>query len=185
MERKEKLCQPPEYPAEMFAEYFERAKERALRISEIEAILGDDYDLDRLRDLVEADRDGRVKIHPNPEKKTCGSDVREKLVELLDIIIQPGQKTLGDIADYLIAHGVTVQELALPEEEYYVLRNTETGMYFRGKGVNRWGKHFNQATIYRVKGTAEHSIKEVAWRGEKAELVRIKIAEIPQPPKGE
>ena len=37
-------------------------------------------------------------------------DVREKLVELLDIIIQPGQKTLGDIADYLIANGVTVQE---------------------------------------------------------------------------
>ena len=37
-------------------------------------------------------------------------DVREKLVELLDIIIQPGQKTLGDIADYLIANSVTVQE---------------------------------------------------------------------------
>ena len=37
-------------------------------------------------------------------------DVREKLVELLDIIIQPGQKTLGDIADYLIINGVTVQE---------------------------------------------------------------------------
>lgn len=36
--------------------------------------------------------------------------VREKLVELLDIIIQPGQKTLGDIADYLISNGVTVQE---------------------------------------------------------------------------
>ena len=112
-------------------------------------------------------------------------DVKKKLVELLDIIIQPGQKTLGDIADYLISHGVTVQEWALPEEEYYVLRNTETGMYFRGKGVNRWGKHFNQATIYRVKGTAEHSIKEVAWHGEKAELVRIKIVEMPQPPKGE
>ena len=63
----------------------------------------------------------------------------------------------------------------LPEEDYYVLRNTETGMYFRGKGVNRWGKHFNQATIYRVKGTAKATIKEVAWRGEKAELVRIKI----------
>lgn len=40
-------------------------------------------------------------------------DVREKLVELLDIIIQPGQKTLGDIADYLIANGVTVQECKL------------------------------------------------------------------------
>ena len=37
-------------------------------------------------------------------------DVREKLVELLDIIIQPGQKTLGDIADCLISNGVTVQE---------------------------------------------------------------------------
>ena len=49
-------------------------------------------------------------------------DVREKLVELLDIIIQPGQKTLGDIADHLIAHGVTVQEWIsvderLPEEK--------------------------------------------------------------------
>ena len=91
------------------------------------------------------------------------------------------------IAEYLIANGVTVQELALPEEDYYVLRNTETGMYFRGKGVNRWGKHFNQATIYRVKGTAEFSMKEIAWQGEKAELVRIKIVEmpLPQPPKGE
>ena len=49
-------------------------------------------------------------------------DVREKLVKLLDIIIQPGQKTLGDIADYLIANGVTVQEWIsvkdrLPEEK--------------------------------------------------------------------
>lgn len=41
-------------------------------------------------------------------------DVREKLVELLDIIIQPGQKTLGDIADYLIANGVTVHEYSCP-----------------------------------------------------------------------
>ena len=40
-------------------------------------------------------------------------DVREKLVKLLDIIIQPGQKTLGDIADHLIANGVTVQECKL------------------------------------------------------------------------
>lgn len=48
-------------------------------------------------------------------------DVREKLVELLDIIIQPGQKTLGDIADHLLANGVTVQRWIpvterLPEE---------------------------------------------------------------------
>lgn len=118
---------------------------------------------------------------------------REKLIELLETVVSP-KEVLCDgevlvstarVADHLIANGVTVQELALPEQDYYVLRNTETGMYFRGKGVNRWGKHFNQATIYRVKGTAEHSIKEVAWHGEKAELVRIKIVEMPQPPKGE
>ena len=114
-------------------------------------------------------------------------DVREKLIEILRKPIFPHELVdpTDAVADYLLDNGVTVQELALPEEEYYVLRNTETGMYFRGKGVNRWGKHFNQATIYRVKGTAEHSIKEVAWQGEKAELVRIKIVEMPKPPKGE
>ena len=53
-------------------------------------------------------------------------DVREKLVELLDIIIQPGQRTLGDIADYLISNGVTVQEWIpvaerLPDVKKFVL----------------------------------------------------------------
>lgn len=36
------------------------------RIVTIEDILGDEYDLDRLRELVQADREGRcVVIHPN------------------------------------------------------------------------------------------------------------------------
>lgn len=53
-------------------------------------------------------------------------DVREKMVKLLDIIIQPGQKTLGDIADYLISNGVTAQEWIsvkdrLPEDGGYVV----------------------------------------------------------------
>lgn len=34
-----------------------------LRLRDIEDILGDEYDLDRLRELVEADRDGRCEIH--------------------------------------------------------------------------------------------------------------------------
>lgn len=34
------------------------------RLSSIEDILGDNYDLDRLRELVEADRDGRLHIFP-------------------------------------------------------------------------------------------------------------------------
>ena len=41
---------------------------------------------------------------------------KEKIVELLDIIIQSGQKTLGDIADHLIANGVTVQEWVSVED---------------------------------------------------------------------
>lgn len=36
------------------------------------------------------------------------SDNRDRLIELLDIIIQPGQKTLGDIADHFIANGVII-----------------------------------------------------------------------------
>ena len=59
-------------------------------------------------------------------------DVREKLVELLDIIIQPGQKTLGEIADHLIANGVTVQEWVsvrdkLPEDDSDVLAYLRIG----------------------------------------------------------
>lgn len=34
------------------------------RLAEIEDILGDDYDLDRLREIVEADRDGRCVVLP-------------------------------------------------------------------------------------------------------------------------
>ena len=34
------------------------------RLSAIEDILGDDYDLDRLRDLVQADREGRCFVFP-------------------------------------------------------------------------------------------------------------------------
>ena len=36
------------------------------RLAAIEDILGDDYDLDRLRELVEADRDGRCVVLPIP-----------------------------------------------------------------------------------------------------------------------
>ncbi|OUN23569.1 hypothetical protein B5G34_00255 [Flavonifractor sp. An82] len=36
----------------------------AIRLADIEDILGEDYDLDRLRELVEADRDGRCVVSP-------------------------------------------------------------------------------------------------------------------------
>lgn len=61
--------------------------------------------------------------------------------------------------------------------EYYVVRDKNTGLYFRGKGVNRWGKYYNQASIYRIKANAENTIKEVSWRGEQAEIIPIQIVE--------
>ena len=61
--------------------------------------------------------------------------------------------------------------------EYYVVRDKNTGLYFRGKGVNRWGKYYNQASIYRIRANAENTVKEVSWRGEQAEVVPIRIFE--------
>lgn len=50
-----------------------QAAEMRGRLADIEDILGDSYDLDRLQELVEADRLGRIKILPKPEANTCGS----------------------------------------------------------------------------------------------------------------
>lgn len=87
MNRPENLFQPPEYSPEMFTEYFENEKKRALRISEIEAILGDDYDLDHLRELVEADRKREFRRQLKrfdimPTKKT---HEKESRIELTDV----------------------------------------------------------------------------------------------------
>ena len=61
--------------------------------------------------------------------------------------------------------------------EYYVVRNKSTGEYFRGKGANRWGKYYNQAAIYRIKGQAECSVKHLSYHSEHAEIVPIRIVE--------
>lgn len=39
-------------------------KETAIRLAMIEDILGNEYDLDRLRELVQADREGRCVVFP-------------------------------------------------------------------------------------------------------------------------
>ena len=93
-------------------------------------------------------------------------DVREKLVELLDIIIQPGQKTLGDIADYLISNGVTVQEWVsaenrLPNKPMKCLVYTKRGEY--------WGYEIT----YYNQGFYTQYAEAIYWMP------------LPQPPKGE
>lgn len=54
------------------------------RLTAIEDILGDDYDLDRLRELVAADRDGRCVVLPCPVGTTvympfCSGIVEKKI----------------------------------------------------------------------------------------------------------
>ena len=82
-------------------------------------------------------------------------DVREKLVELLDIFFQPGQKTLGDIADYLINNGVTVQEWnsvkdRLPEDQEEVLVCTRSK-----NGIRNIDKGYMAIDRFMHRGRAE------------------------------
>ena len=53
----------PSYPHGMLPETIER-------LTAIEDILGDDYDLDRLRELVEADRVGRCVVLPDVDERS-------------------------------------------------------------------------------------------------------------------
>lgn len=64
-------------------------------------------------------------------------------------------------------------------DKYYVIRNKETGFYFRGKGANRWGKYYNQASVYRMKAHAENTLGWLLRYGEPVEIVTIQIVENP------
>lgn len=61
--------------------------------------------------------------------------------------------------------------------KYYVVRNKATGLYFRGKGENKWGKYYNQASVYRFKKHAENAVEEETRRGNPTEVVEIRIVE--------
>ena len=66
------------------------------------------------------------------------------------------------------------------EVQYYVIKNPDTGLYFRGKGVNRWGPYYNQASIYRMLGQARDTrnwINKCHRDGERAVIIPIKIIE--------
>ena len=116
-------------------------------------------------------------------------DVREKLVELLDIIIQPGQKTLGDIADYLISHGVTVQEWIsvddrLPENSGYYL------VVYRDKYNESISIAFDMYVKCNIGEWWESEFacditKQFLWAAKLQEQEVTHWMPLPQPPKGE
>ena len=65
--------------------------------------------------------------------------------------------------------------------KYWVIKNPDTGLYYRGKGENRWGKYLNQASIFRIRGQVESScqwINQCHRNGEHAVIVEIKITEV-------
>lgn len=63
MDRTKNMCIPPEFTADMMGEIVREVVERSNRMDELAEIVGD-YDLDRLRQLVQADRDGRCVVLP-------------------------------------------------------------------------------------------------------------------------
>ena len=96
---------------------------------------------------------------------------------------------LKDVPCYRIAHQVMhkiyeskkVEDSKEKEIKYWIIKNPDTGLYYRGKGVNRWGKYLNQASIFRVRGTVEDSCRQInrySRDGERAVIVEIKINEV-------
>ena len=64
---------------------------------------------------------------------------RERLIELLDIIIQPGEKTLDDIADYLLENGVNAPPFEEAEKAPHKINHNslcETETYKVGEITN-------------------------------------------------
>lgn len=113
-------------------------------------------------------------------------DVREKLVDLLDIIIQPGQKTLGDIADYLISNGVTVQEWIPLKDMLPNVHTNKSGYERKGVIVLIEGM---EKSAYRIYERACNKGKIVyRWKYPWGKISDENITywcEMPEPPKGE
>lgn len=67
------------------------------------------------------------------------------------------------------------------EVMYWAIKNTMSGLYYRAKGKNRWGKYFNQVSVYRIKGMAQtfcEKINELNNPDERAIVVPVKIFEL-------
>ena len=116
--------------------------------------------------------------------------VKEKLVELLNIIIQPGQKTLGDIADYLITNGVTVQEWIsvkdrLPEKDGAYLVTTNSFGDRQNVKFRWFAKDGEMVDAYDLAGQKD------VWYLYDSECGYVSINSVthwmplPEPPKGE
>lgn len=101
----------------------ERSDEIVDRLGAIEDILGGDYDLDRLRELVEADRDGRCVVLPckvgdelfYSDGEWIGKETVEKIV--IDIETGGGIYAPRDIG-YSVYKSAEEAEAVLKEDQH-------------------------------------------------------------------
>ena len=107
-------------------------------------------------------------------------DVREKLVEILDQFVYDDWYSNGDIADKLIAHGVTVQEWIsvderLPENDVIVIGYTPCdGFMFVG--------YYHEEKKY------DWKVWRIITAMRSTKVITKKVTHwipLPQPPKGE
>lgn len=108
------------------------------RLADIEDILGDDYDLDRLRELVEADRDGRCVV----------------------LLRKPYYKLYSGEEIYIVEDGEVymdhVQDVDLSESDHE--KNKVEAWYYTGNDFafteREWGK-----TVFPTSEDAEAALK--------------------------
>ena len=87
------------------------------RLALIEDILGDDYDLSRLRELVQADREGRCVVLPIPVPSMAYTvNPKEKYISI-GFYMTPGSVLHDTERGYIIAKAREVAEAALKERE--------------------------------------------------------------------
>ncbi len=85
-------------------EFVDCVKDMASRLALIENILGDDYDLDRLKEMVEADREGRCVIFPCKMGDTLHEVFNNRIDDYTVIGLSVGSKGLSrdeDDTDYI------------------------------------------------------------------------------------
>ena len=100
-------------------EFIDCVKDLASRLAKIENILGDDYDLERLKELVEADRDGKCAVLPCKVGSTVYfiggiHNTLIKEVDVEDIYIADGSFALGVSTGF--------KTFAVQEGEWYATR---------------------------------------------------------------
>ena len=89
--------------------------------------------------------------------------MRDRLIELLDVIIHSAMKTLGEIADLLLANGVIVLPYKCGTIVYVVRSQTSNGknLYMRQERIEQY-RTFNDRT-FMIFASGRVSVRNDQW----------------------